>query len=307
MKKREKTQEFSRGIPLQMVALIFLVPAIIAFTLFKYYPMMLGFFMSFFRVSIVNLPGKFIGLDNFIKAFKDPSFWNAIKNNGEFLIVVLCINFWVPIVLAGLINEVRRGKTFMRTLYFFPAISPGIAMMVLWKFIWNPDFGFMNYLFIQFGLEPQMWLNDSVLVKWCMQFPGLIMGGGLNMMIYLAAYQSIPEELNEAAIVDGAGLFQRFRRIALPQISPIIMIMLVLSVIDVFNMFDNVQFMTGGGPYGSTQTLIWYAYTSAYTGQDYGYGMTLSTIAFLIVLILTIVQMSFDKEKKSTVKRAKSK
>ncbi len=287
-----KLRNASKG---RLTPFLFLLPALIAFSLFKYYPMLLGFFISFFRVNIVDLPGDFIGFGNFVRAFGDASFWNALGNNMEFLIVMLCINFWVPILLGALINEVRRGKGFLRTMYFFPAIAPGIAMLVLWKYIWNPDYGLANYLLSLANLPAQKWLNDPTLVKWCMQFPGLIMGGGLNMMIYLAALQDVPEELYEAAAIDGAGILRRFRIIALPQILPIISTMLVLSVIDVFNMFDNVQVMTGGGPYGSTDTLILYSFKTAYTGLDYGYGITLSTIAFLVVLLLTIVQMSLNR------------
>ena len=289
------TGKKKRGRKLRLIPFLFLVPALIAFSLFKYYPMFLGFFISFFDVSIVDLPGTFIGFANYTRALTDPSFWNALGNNAEFLVVSLCINFWVPILLAALINEVRRGKTFLRTMYFFPAIAPGIAMLVLWKYIWNHDYGLANYLLSLVHIGAQKWLNDPTLVKWCMQFPGLIMGGGLNMMIYLAAMQDVSEELYEAAAIDGAGILRRFRIIALPQILPIISTMLVLSVIDVFNMFDNVQVMTGGGPYGSTDTLILYSFKSAYTGLDYGYGITISTIAFLVVLILTIIQMSLNR------------
>ena len=105
----------------------FLVPAILSFALFKYYPILLGFFVSFFEVNIVDLPGTFIGFDNYIRAFQDKDFLNAIVNTFQFLVISLLINFWVPILLATLINEVRRGKTFVRTMYFIPAVAPGIA------------------------------------------------------------------------------------------------------------------------------------------------------------------------------------
>ena len=122
----------------------FLVPAILSFALFKYYPILLGFFVSFFEVNIVDLPGTFIGFDNYIRAFQDKDFLNAIVNTFQFLVISLLINFWVPILLATLINEVRRGKTFVRTMYFIPAEAPGIAMSVLWKYIWQPDYGLLG-------------------------------------------------------------------------------------------------------------------------------------------------------------------
>jgi len=274
----------------------FLLPALISFGLFKYYPIILGVFVSLFKVDIVNLPGEFIGLDNYVKAFHDANFFNAVKNNFQFLCIGLTLNFWVPIVLATLINEVRKGKTFVRTMYYIPAIAPGIAMMVLWKYMWQPDYGLANFVMRTFNLPEQLWLNDPKLVKWCMQFPGLVMGGGMNMLIYLAALQDIPEEQHESALLDGASFLRRIGSISLPQILPIVTTMLVLAVIGVFNMFDNVQVMTGGGPSGATETIILYSYKHAYTFYDYGYALSLSTIAFMIIFILTALQMLANRD-----------
>ncbi|MFV0400241.1 MAG: carbohydrate ABC transporter permease [Oscillospiraceae bacterium] len=290
-----------------MVGWFFLLPAIISFTFFKYYPIILGVFVSFFKVDPVNLPGEFIGFTNYIRAFKDNFFFNAVKNNVEFLLITLLMNFWVPIFLATLINEVRKGKTFMRTMYYIPAVAPGIAMMVLWKFIWQPDYGLANFLMRTLGLPEQLWLNDVSLVKWCMQFPGLVMGGGMNMLIYLAALQDIPEEQHESALLDGAGFFKRIWHISVPQIRPVISTMLVLSFIGAFNSFDNVQVMTGGGPANSTETIVLYAYKQAYTFFDYGYALTLSTIAFLVIFLLTVIQMRLERDKTAEAEKKRRK
>ena len=281
---------------MQITGWLFLVPALISFALFKYYPIILGFFVSLFKVDIMNMPGEFIGLANYTRAFTDHNFLNAAKNNVQFLFVALLLNFWVPIVLGILINEIRRGKTFIRTMYYIPAIAPGIAMMVLWKYIWQPDFGLANYIMRVFNMPKQLWLNDPNLVKWCMQFPGLVMGGGMNMLIYLAALQEIPEEQFESALIDGAGFFKRITRISMPQIRPIISTMLILAVIGVFNMFDNVKIMTEGGPIASTETIILYAFKNAYTFSDYGYALSMSTISFLFIFLLTIIQMRLDRD-----------
>lgn len=279
-----------------IVGWLFLVPALISFTMFKYYPIILGFIVSFFKVDIVHLPGKFIGLDNYVRAFKDNFFFNAVKNNVQFLFISLVMTFWVPIFLATLVNEVRKGKTFIRTMYYIPAIAPGIAMMVLWKYIWQPDYGLANFLMRTFHLPEQLWLNSTALVKWCMNVPGLLMGGGMNMLIYLAALQDIPEEQHESALLDGAGFIRRVTRISLPQIVPIVTTMLVLSVIGAFNMFDNVKVMTEGGPSAATETIILYSFKQAYQMADYGYALALSTITFIIIFLLTILQMTLDRD-----------
>jgi len=276
---------------------LFLLPALLSFSLFKYYPIILGIVVSFFKVDIVHLPGTFTGLTNYIRAFGDNFFHQALRNNVEFFVIGVCMVFWVPILLATLINEIRKGKLFIRTMYYLPAIAPGIAMMVLWKYIWQPDYGLANFIMRTIGLPDQLWLNDAKLVKFCMWFPSMVMGGGMNMLIYLAALQDIPEEQHESALIDGAGFFRRIWSISIPQITTIIKTMLVLSVIYCFNMFDNVQVMTGGGPSGATETMILYSFKQAYTMMDYGYALTISTLSFLIILTLTIIQMRMDRDK----------
>jgi len=280
-----------------LVGWLFLLPALISFTLFKYYPIILGVFASLFKVDIVNLPGEFIGLENYARALRDNFFHNALKNNVEFFLIGLVMAFWMPIFLATLINEVRKGKLFLRTVYYLPAIAPGIAMMVLWKYIWQPDYGLANYIMRILGQPHQLWLNDANLVKWCMWFPSLLMGGGMNMLIYLAALQEIPEEQHESALIDGAGFFRRIWNISIPQIRGIISVMFVLSIIYCFNMFDNVQVMTGGGPAGATDTIILYAFRQARTNLDYGYSLSMSTLSFIIVLTLTAIQMHLDRDR----------
>lgn len=277
-------------------AYLFLFPALVAFALFKYYPMILGFISSFFNFDVVNPPGKFIGFDNYIRAFNDPVFFQSIWNTFEFVIVTLVLNFWVPIFLAILINEVRSGKTLLRTLYFLPAIAPGVAVTVLWKYIWQPDYGFANYMLGLLNIQPQMWLNDPAMVKWCMKFPGLVAGGGMNMIIYLAALQDIPEEHYEAALMEGAGFINKIRYIVLPQIRPIVGIMLILTLIGAFNYFDEPYIMTGGGPMDSTTTMVLYGFKAAYRSGEYGYGLSITSIVFVIVFIITAIQLNISSK-----------
>jgi ABC-type sugar transport systems, permease components len=244
----------------------------------------------------VNPPGKFIGFDNYIRAFKDPNLYNAFRNNIEFLVIIILINFWCPILLAILANEVRLGRTMIRTFYFIPALAPGVAMIVLWKYIWQPDYGFANYLFNLLGLKPQMWLNDPSMVKWCIQIPGLILVGGVGFIIYLAAIQDISVEQYEAALIEGSGFIKRIMYIVIPQITRVVGIMFVLTIIGVFNMVDVPLVMTGGGPMGKTETLYLYAFRVAYRDTEYSYSITLTMICFFVVFIITAIQMKMSKE-----------
>lgn len=280
-------RKFSRRKELIAVLLIF--PAVLSLLLFKYVPIILGVFETFFKMNIVNLPGKFIGFDNYIRAFQDRQFLEAFFHNVKLFCYTLVMNFWVPIALAMLINETRRGRTFFRLAYFIPACTPMIAMTILWKYFWQPDYGLANYLMSCLNLPPQLWLNSEKLVYFCIAFPNLVISGGMNMVIYLAALQDVPNELYEAALIDGAGIKKRIRYVTLPCIKHIIVLMLTLSVINSFNTMENILVLTGGGPANSTQTMLLYAYQQAVNSMDYSYAITMITIVFVVTMTLTVI------------------
>jgi len=278
----------------QIQAYLFLLPAIILFLLFRYYPIIEGFFISFFDIDIIHLPGKFSGFKNYVRAFSDPGFYNALGNNIRYVLYSILMTFWEPIVLAIMINEVKRGKTFYRMLYFLPAVAPGIAVAVLFRYIWQPDYGLANYIINFLGLPSQLWLNDVKQVYFCLNFPGMLLCGGMTMVIYLAAMQDVPQEQYEAAMLEGAGFFKRTWSIMLPQISNIIISMLILTIIAAFNEINKPMVMTGGGPAGSTESMIYYAYKQATDYLDYSYAIAMANIVFVIIFIVTAIQMKFQ-------------
>ncbi|ADY14225.1 carbohydrate ABC transporter permease [Sphaerochaeta globosa] len=278
---------------------LFLLPALIAFIMFKYYPILSGITISFFRYQIMKPPGVFIGFGNYIRAFRDPYVLNALKNNLEFWAIMLILNFWVPLVLAIMVNEVKKFKGLIRTLFYIPAILPSVVVTVLWKYIWQPDYGLANYILGQAGLPHQLWLNSTFLVKWCMRYPYLFifagLSAGMDFIIYLASLNNVPKELYESAQIDGAGFWSKLFSLTLPTIRPTISMLLITNTIAIFNLFDEPKIMTGGGPAKSTETLVLYAFDKAYTGGEYSYAITITTIAFVIVFLLTILQMRMQK------------
>ena len=295
IKKTDKNR-ITLGTRTEIIGVGLLLPAVASLVLFKYFPILIGIFESFFKIDIVNLPGKFIGLGNYIRAFTDKQFLSSAMHNLKFFMYSLVMNFWVPIVLAMLVDEIRKGRTLFRLGYFIPACTPAIAMQVLWKYFWQPDYGLANFFVGKLGIGPQLWLNDPKLVYFCMMFPGLIIGGGMNMVIYLAALQDVPREHYEAAIMDGASIIQRVRHITLPAIKNIVVLLLTLSIISAFNVMEHILVLTGGGPANSTQTMYLYAYQVGVNTMDYSYAMTMCTIVFVITITLTIV---FNKATKS--------
>lgn len=280
----------------------FILPAIISFLLFKYYPILQGVFISFFKYQIMTPPGLFIGLGNYIRAFKDPYVLNALKNNLELWIIMLLINFWVPLALAVMVNEVRKHKTLIRTLYYIPAILPSVVVTVLWKYIWQPDYGLANYFMELMHKAPQLWLNSPTMVKWCMRIPYLVifagLSSGMDFIIYLAALNNISEEMYESAQLDGAGFWMKLTHITLPSIKDTVGMLLITDTIAIFNLFDEPKILTGGGPARSSETLVLYAFDKAYTSGEYSYAITITTICFIIVFLLTVLQLKLQKRNK---------
>jgi multiple sugar transport system permease protein len=254
----------------------------------------MGVMISFFDFSVMNPPGRFVGFRNYIRAFKDPLVWNAAKNNVEFWFLMIVMNQFIPLILAVMVDEVRKHKTIIRTLYYIPALLPGIVSIVLWKYFWQPDYGLANYFVTSLGGKAQLWLNDTKLVKLCMRFPGVIMAGGMDFIIYLAALNGINREMYESAQIDGASFWRRLIFITIPSIASTITMLLILGTIGIFNLFDGVMIMTGGGPARATETLVLYAFQKANRETDYSYAITVMTLAFLIVFVLTIVQMKIN-------------
>lgn len=272
----------------EILALLFLLPSIVLFAMFKYYPILSGVFVSFFDIDIVNLPGDFCGLKNYVRAFNDARFYQAIWHNVKFFIYCIIMTFWQPIILAILVNEMRRkSKTVYRLLYFIPAVVPAIATTILWKYFWHPDYGLANYLVQLFGGEAQLWLNDEAWVYFCMNFPGMVVFGGMAMVYYLAALQDVPNDLYEASMLEGAGFIKRVRYVTLPGIKNIVITQFILSLTGIFGTMENILLWTGGGPAGSTETILVYAYKQATNSMDYSYAITLSTIVFVVTLIIT--------------------
>lgn len=296
MKKKKRFNPGGLKFRNEMLALALLAPTIALFVLFKYYPIISGVFISFFKINIVKLPGDFCGFDNYIRAFRDARFYTALFNNLKHFVYIMAMNFWCPILLAILVDETRKSKGIFRLLYFIPSVAPAIVMTLLWKYFWQPDYGLANFLLGKLGVGPKLWLNDKALVYFCMYFPNLVIVGGMQLVYYLAALQDIPQELYEAALVDGAGIWQRVRYVTLPGIKNIIFTFFLLQIINSFNICDNVMVLTGGGPGGSTESMILYAFKQATESMDYSYAITMASIVFFITMFGTMLANKITKK-----------
>lgn len=276
-------------------AFIFLGPAVIAFLVFRYYPLAMGLYMSLFRWDTANPPGMFVGLENLQLAISSSVFHEVFVNTVLLFVFGILLGFWVPIVQSLFLNEIKRGHQLYRFLYVLPVAVPGIAFLIVWKYIWHPEFGLANAALALVHLPKQLWLDDPKLVKITLRIPSLL-GGGMGILIFLAAIQNVSPEIIEAAIMDGANAWQRTWRIIVPNIMTIIGIMFVLSLTGSLLAFDDVWVMTGGGPGYSSTTLVMGVYQQAFVQNQFGMGSAWAVWIFFFTLVFTLTRLYTMRE-----------
>ncbi len=277
----------------------FLMPNFIGFLVFTSFPVLASLALSFMKVDLISTPKVFelVGLKNFERMFSDPYFWKFCWNT---VVLMAAIPFSIggSLIMALALNQKLKGIVIFRTIYFLPTICSGVAIYVLWRLIYNSDFGVLNTLIAKFGellnipLKGPNWLTDEAWAK-----PALIimsvwqMVGGYNMILYLAALQGVPRDLYEAAEIDGANSWQKFWAVTWPQISPTTFFIATMSIIGGFQGgFDQAYIMTGGGPAGSTTTLIYYIFNNFYVWGNMGYAAAISWFLFVIILLITVLK-----------------
>lgn len=275
------------------VGWFFIVPALVVFTLFKWYPILRAFVTTFFSQQGFVI-GPFIGFENYLYALSDPQFWASWGVTLRMVALSFLITFWPPILMAIMLNELRGLKTFYRLCYFIPAVLPGIVTTILWKWMYNPDYGFLNLLFSKLGIAKQMFLNDPKLVLLWLVVPGLT-GVGYGSLVYLAGLEVIPKDLYEAAQIDGASVWAKIRYIQLPHLVPIVGIQFVLALISGFNQFMGPFVMTGGGPLNKSETIGLYMYHQAFTYGQMNYAVTISILIFVVLLCLNIINLKLQR------------
>ncbi|MBI4373039.1 MAG: sugar ABC transporter permease [Candidatus Omnitrophica bacterium] len=277
----------------------FLLPNFAGFLLFTSLPVLASLALSFMRVDLISSPKlfKLVGFENFIQLFDDPYFWKYCWNTVV-LMSSIPLSIAGSLILALALNQKLKGIVFFRTIYFLPTICSGVAIYVLWRLIYNSDFGVLNTLIAKLGtllhlpLAGPNWLTDEAWAK-----PALIIMsiwqsvGGANMILYLAALQGVPRDLYEAAEIDGANSWQKFWAVTWPQISPTTFFIATMSIIGGFQGgFDSAYIMTGGGPHGSTTTISYYIYNNAFEWHQMGYAAAISWFLFLVIFAITIVK-----------------
>lgn len=273
---------------------LFLLPGVALFAVTVLYPTVQAFQMSFFDWRIVgSATSDFLGLDNYAKAFADPQFWVALGNTAFYIVLTVIPQIVLGLAVALLLHRKSPVQPLFRVLYYLPVVTSWVVVSLLFRFLFADD-GLINYslgdlLHITDGSTS--WLADrwTGLIAICAL--GIWKGIGWSMMIFLAALQGVPQALTEAATVDGANSWQRFRAVTVPAIWAALGFVTIMLVIGGFNVFTSVYLMTGGGPAGRTEVLLTYMYHQAFEFLDFGYGSAIAVILTLIVFAFSVIQL----------------
>lgn len=271
---------------------LFILPWIVGFLVLTLGPMLASLYFSFTQYSVIRAP-RFIGLDNYIRAFsgRDLLFYGSMWRTLLFSLYYVPLGVLISLILAVMLNQKLYGTTVYRTLFFLPTLTPAAASALLWSWLLNPEVGPINYMLYRLGINAPRWLASP---QWALPTIVLIAiwgtVGGSRMIIFLAGLQGVPEELYDAASIDGASGWHRFRHVTFPMISPVIFFNLILSVIASFRVFTFAFMTTGGGPAYSTWFYMLHLYQTAFRSLYMGYASALAWILFVIVLAFTILQ-----------------
>ncbi|RBQ20049.1 sugar ABC transporter permease [Spongiactinospora rosea] len=278
-----------------LTALVFLIPALVVFGVFSWWPIVRGLLIGFQETNLVD-PATWVGLANFGALFADPLLGKAVVNTLVFVGLALLIGFPAPLVLAVVLSTVRRGAGLFRFLVYLPVVVPPVVAILLWKWFYDPGHGLFNGLLGLAGLGPYPWLDspDTAMVSLVLQSTWAGMGGAV--LIYLAAIVGVPSELYEAAQMDGASIWTRVWHITLPQLRPVVGLLLLMQLINTMQVFTEPYVFTGGGPENATLTVLLLIFRYAF--QDGAYGQA-AALSFLLAVALGLLSAVYLRATRS--------
>ena len=271
--------------------LLFILPAILGILIFIFIPIFCSFGLSFAKWDLLN-PAVFVGFDNYKALFSDNLFYKILLNTIVFAVSVSVFGVIIPLILASILNAKIRGSEFFKSAYFLPFITPMVVIGIVWAWIFDPNIGFLSQI-LHIHIN---WLYDSNFAM-----PALIIVSvwkliGYNMIIFLSGFSNISQNLFEAARIDGANPVQTFKNITVPLLSPTIFFVVIITAISSFQVFDLIYLMTEGGPFDSTNVLVYAIYKNAFEYFNVGKASAIAYVLFTIILILTLIQWNLRKK-----------
>lgn len=297
-------KSFIKELVEQRYSYLFIAPAVILFSIFVFIPVVSSFFLSFTRYNALTAP-KWIGLDNYYQIFfKDPRFWKALGNTVVYVIGVVPIGISISLLLAVAIDQKIKFKNFYKAIFFMPVITSVVAVSVIWKWLFAGEkYGLINYWLLKIGINPVDWSMSPTWTLPAIMIMSIWAGLGYNMILLLAGLQTIPQTFYEAAEIDGAGTWHKFWRITLPLLRPTLLFVVIMSVINSFQLFEQVYIMTSGtgegvgGVLDCALSLVAYLYEKGFQRFEMGYASAIAYILFAIILIATLINMKVIRAK----------
>ena len=272
----------------------FILPAVLYFVLIYYYPLVQSVRMSFFRGGFGEA-SRFVGIDNYRSVFSDPIFWMTVKNTFYFVILSVPATVFLALMVSLLLNRIENKKfrDLLSAAYFLPLVTSLVAAALVWDWIYQPIYGLFNYLLVAVGLPPQQWLSGITQVMPSLALINVWLRIGFDMIIFLAALQSIPDELVEAATIDGANAPRVFWYITLPLMNTQIVMVVIIELIFAFKVFDQIYATTAGGPANTSRVIIMYLYDMAFKWFKFGEASVVAIFVVISLLIISVLQWAF--------------
>jgi len=280
-----------------VAAYLFLLPFLIIYSMFMLYPIIRGFVTSLNKVSI-SMDYTFVGLANYADMFRDRYFWEALWNTFYFVLISTPALIVVGLGLALIVNAKLKGTTLLRSVFFLPFVLSISVISSIWVFILQPYTGLLNTFLHKLGVVQELfWLDEPQLAWISVLIATVWWTVGFNMVLFLAGLQEIPEDIYEAARIDGAGAWRQFTAITLPSIKSVMLLTVVLQTISSFKLFGQTYLMTKGGPGTSTRTLVQYIYEKGFIERDMGFASAMSYVLFVVTIVFAIIQFKLLSNK----------
>lgn len=290
VKKKQRINSFFKG-------MAFLLPSIILFSVFLFYPMFRTIYLSFFLTKANGDPTVFVGLENYINIFSSPIFLKSMKSTFLFVLYTVPASVIVSLFLAIIANEKLKGIGFFRTVYSSTMGVSVAAASVFWLYLFNPSMGLLNQLLGTFGIEAIGWLTDP---KWALisvSITTIWMNVGFTFLILLGGLQSIDSSLYESADIEGAGYLYRLRKITIPMLSPTMFFVITVTIINAFQSFGQIDILTQGGPINETNLIVYSLYREAFVNYKFGSASAQAIVLFILILLMTALQFKLGERK----------
>lgn len=274
-----------------------ILPLLTGLGLFYFYPVYKVFRDSLYTVGAFNR-SSWAGLANYAKMFQDGVMWRSLGNTLMYAVIIIPLTVIIALILAAMLNAKIRGRDVYRVIYFIPTVTMAAAIAMVWRWIFNGDFGILNHIVKAFGGTPQYWLSDERTVLLCISIVSVWMGVGYNMIILLAGIQGISSNYYEAAELEGAGKITQFLKITIPLVTPTLFFVVITTVISTLQIFDVIYMMipTKSIAMSYAQSVVMYFYRNAFEYSSKGYASAIAVLLFAIIMLLTLFQMRIQKK-----------